>query len=120
MAEKRTLIFIFLLVGGIATVIGGMFTSLIGLLFHNAFNPAGAMQLIPIYNTFSFYSLLGMISGIMLIVSALEVHHNRKKNSIKYWSTVALAFTIISLFDGGGLVLGFILGIIGSLIGLTE
>ena len=118
MADKRTLIFIFLLLGGIVTLIGGVFTSFISLVLHNASNPIP--QMIPIYNTFSFYTLLGMISGIMLMVSAIEVHHNRRKGSIKYWSTVALAFTIISLFDGGGLVLGFILSIIGSLIGLTE
>ena len=118
MADKRTLIFIFLLIGGIATLMSAIATSLLSLVFHNAVT--AAIQVIPIYNTFSFYSLLGMISGIMLIVAAMEVHHKRKKNSIKYWSTVALAFTIISLFDGGGLVLGFILGIIGSLIGLTD
>jgi len=119
MADKRTLIFIFLLIGGIVTLIGGVASSFITLALQGG-PIAAAAQFIPIYNTFSFYTLLGMISGIMLIVSALEVHHNRKKGAIKYWSTVALAFTIISLFDGGGLVLGFILSIIGSMIGLME
>ncbi|HVC58547.1 MAG TPA: hypothetical protein VND15_03680 [Candidatus Acidoferrales bacterium] len=117
MADKRTLIFIFLLMGGIATLMGGIASTFISLALHST---SAVAQFIPIYNTFSFYSLLGMMSGIMLVIAALEVHHNRRKGSIKYWSTVALAFAVISLFDGGGLVLGFILAIIGSMIGLTE
>jgi hypothetical protein len=118
MADRRTLVFILMLLGGIVTLIGGMITAIISLVLHNASSP-GITQIIPIYNTFSFYTLLGMISGIMLMVGAIEVHHNRKKGAIKYWSTVGLAFAIISLFDGGGLVLGFVLAIIASLIGLS-
>lgn len=118
MAERRTLVFILMLIGGIVTLIGGMVSAIISLILHNASNP-GVLQVIPIYNTFSFYTLLGMISGIMLMVGAIEVHHNRKKGVIRYWSTVGMAFAIISLFDGGGLVLGFVLAIIASLIGLS-
>ena len=63
--------------------------------------------------------IVGAISGLIIIVCALMLHTGDKHRTRK-WSIVALIFAVISLAAGGGYALGFIMGIVGSIMGLLP
>jgi hypothetical protein len=62
--------------------------------------------------------IVGIITGIIMIVSAVMVN-TTDKSKIKTWSIIGLVFSIVSLLGGGGVIIGFLLGLIGGILGLT-
>lgn len=66
----------------------------------------------------SIYGIIGILIGLIIIVSAIMLN-STDKTKIRNWSIVALIFSIISLVFGGGFIIGFVLGLIGSILGLT-
>ncbi|MCL4411602.1 hypothetical protein M1329_01555, partial [Candidatus Marsarchaeota archaeon] len=62
--------------------------------------------------------VLGIVSGIIMILASVMLY-NTNVSKVKTWSIIALVFSIISLGAFGGFVIGFILGLIGSILGLT-
>lgn len=103
--------YILILIGGIFVLIGGVFTSIFGnlMMFHMR----------PILGIFAYMGvIIGVISGIIMIISAVKLNNRRSDRST--WAVIALVFTVLSLLDMGGFGIGFLLGIIGSLIELTR
>ncbi len=108
MANKPTAAFVLLLIGGIFVLLEGLALSAIGAL----------ATLIIASGIGALAGILGIITGIVMIVSALMVN-TTDKSKIKTWSIIGLVVSIVSLLGGGGVILGFLLGLIGAILGLT-
>ncbi len=102
----------FVLVGGAFILIGGIL-SIMGLPSALALsNGALAVKLVgapDIYN-----GIIGVVSGISLILSSLFISM-RTLDRIQLLSIIVLIFSIISLLDGGGFLVGFALAFAGAL-----
>lgn len=112
-------VFLFTLVGGIFILIGGIVSTYFGpgRLPLGYTNNAGAIGFLG--NFSAFYGFIGILSGFLLLVCAYELR-TRDKMKVKIWSTVALGASILSIFDLGGFIIGFIIAVIGSIIGLMD
>ncbi len=55
----------------------------------------------------------GIICGIVVIVMGLLVY-TRPRHHVA-WGLLAILFSILSIFGGGGLIIGLIIGIIGGI-----
>lgn len=118
MGEKPTSAFILSLIGGILILLSG-------LVFAVFFGLLGAMvSLVPIIGA-PFGGLLiglgivGLIFGILVIIGAFMINSG-EKGKVTTGSIIVLVFSILSLFVvGGGFIIGFLLALIGSILGLT-
>ena len=59
--------------------------------------------------------IVGIIFGLVVLLGAVWM---KKPEKAKKGSIIVLVLSIISIFTGGGFILGLILGIIGGAIGL--
>ena len=110
MAGKPTAAFALVLIGGILVLIGGLVTLALGAVT-SVVSSIGGLGV-------ATDGALGLIFGVIMIVSALMLNNTDKKK-VTMWSVIALIFSLLSLANGGGFVIGFILGLIGSILGLT-
>jgi len=63
------------------------------------------------------FSILGFISGVVLLLGALMVYDRPSEAST--WGAVILTFSVLSLIGMGGFFLGAILGVLGGVLALT-
>jgi len=61
--------------------------------------------------------VIGIIFGLVVILGATWM---KKPEKAKKGSIIVLVLSIISIFMGGGFILGLILGIIGGAIGISK
>ena len=61
---------------------------------------------------------VGLILGFIVLLGALMLHY--KPANKKAWGIMIIAFSIPSVIMGGGFIIGFILGIIGGKLALSE
>jgi ABC-type Mn2+/Zn2+ transport system permease subunit len=61
--------------------------------------------------------IVGIIFGLVVLLGAVWM---KKPEKAKKGSIIVLVLSIISIFTGGGFILGLILGIIGGAIGLSK
>lgn len=118
LAEKPTAAFVLSLIAGVLILLGGIFGAIISII-------GGAIiGVIPglgwLGGLIVILGLLGLIFGIIVIVGAVMIN-SEERDKVKTGSMIVLIFSILSLFVGGtgGFVVGFILGLIGSILGLT-
>ncbi|MEM2045896.1 MAG: hypothetical protein QXO20_06960 [Candidatus Bathyarchaeia archaeon] len=118
MVEKPTAAFALSLIAGILILLGGIFGAILGTI-------GGVMVgAIPGFGWLGglivALGLLGLIFGILVIVGAVMINSG-EQGKVKTGSIIVLIFSILSLFAGGtgGFVIGFILGLVGSILGLT-
>ncbi|MEM0287661.1 MAG: hypothetical protein QXG05_05795 [Nitrososphaerota archaeon] len=64
------------------------------------------------YFMFGFMAILGLISGIVVLISALMLR--KKLTDYTTWGILIIIFSILSFFGMGGFVIGAVLGIIGG------
>ncbi|MCL4436373.1 MAG: DUF6114 domain-containing protein [Thaumarchaeota archaeon] len=62
-------------------------------------------------------SLLGLVSGILVIIGALMLNTRPAEHTT--WGIIILIFSIISLLGMGGFFIGAILGIVGGALALS-
>lgn len=62
-------------------------------------------------------SLLGLVSGILVIIGALMLNTRPAEHGT--WGTIILIFSVISLLGMGGFFIGAILGIVGGALALS-
>ncbi len=79
----------------------------------NVLNTASLVQLLQVT------LLIGAISGIVVIVSGIAMYAAQPAN-IRRFAILALVFSIISIFGGGGKLIGLVLGVIGSVMALRR
>ena len=118
MAEKPTAAFVLSLIGGILILLGGIFGAIIGII------GGAAMSIVPGFGWLSgliiALGILGLIFGIIVILGAIMINSG-ERGKVRTGSILVLIFSILSLFVGGtgGFIIGFILSLIGSILGLT-
>jgi len=100
---------IFVLIGGLLTIFFGSFFG--GMMFHLGYSFGSGM--------FALMWIFGIVSGLMMMVAASKLNTIKKSETAK-WSAIALMFSILSVIDMGGFGIGFILGIVGSILGLAQ
>ena len=64
------------------------------------------------------FAIISIILGILILVGAVMLY--TKPEQTKTWGTVILVLAVVSLFFGGGFLIGAILGIIGGILALTS
>jgi len=106
--EKPTAAFVLSLIGGILILLGGIFRASVSIFF-------GWLRGLIVILGF-----LGLIFGTIVIIGAIMIHSG-EKDKVRTGSILVLIFSILSLFVGGrgGFIIGFILGLVGSILGLT-
>lgn len=62
--------------------------------------------------------IIGVISGIVLMLAGIMVYRTPAK--AKMWGIIGIVFAVISLFGGGGFLIGFILALIGGIMALVS
>lgn len=115
MPEKRpTAAFVLSLIGGIFILLGSIVTAVLAGIFGEA------MMFIPFFGAILIVmGILGLISGIIILIGAVMINSG-DPSKVRTGSIIVLVFSILSLiFAGGGFIIGFILALIGSILGLV-
>jgi hypothetical protein len=116
LADKPTAAMVLSLIGGIFVILGGLFIAFVGsfvasfgYLANGGANPGTAVTIVGV---------VGIIFGIIMIVGAAMMYSNPK--SAKMWGIIVLILSILSWFTAvGGLVIGFLLGLIGGILAIV-
>lgn len=66
---------------------------------------------------FSAMQGLGLISGALILIGAIMLY-SRPEQSLA-WGLVVLVFSVLSLFAGGGFLVGAALGLVAGILALT-
>jgi len=110
MVEKPTAAFALSLVGGIFILLGGIVYAAVGSII--AFLPFAGAALVAL-------GIFGLICGLLTILGAVWINSG-ETDKVRNGSILVLIFSILSWFGAaGGFFLGFILGLIGAILGLT-
>ncbi|MDE1811219.1 MAG: hypothetical protein KGH66_04205 [Candidatus Micrarchaeota archaeon] len=127
MAKSATAIFALTLIGGILVLLVALFLLAAAYLFPSIINAEAGTQISGTHGistaatsltaAASAEGIIGLISGIVLIVSAVMIRRG-DASKIKKFSILALVFSIISFFGGAGFYIGLVLALIGSILGL--
>jgi hypothetical protein len=127
--ERPTAAFLLSLVGGIFILLGGGVMSMFGPFgFGNMMG--GYRGMMGGYYSgygygmmggfgFGMFGILGLIFGIIVIISAFMLNSKPQEHST--WGILIVIFSVLSIFGGtmGGFGVGLILGLIGGILGIT-
>jgi len=104
------------LIGGICVILGGAFIAFVGSLVSsfgylaNGGTSGGS--------TVAAFGVVGIIMGLIMVVGAFMLYS--KPSSAKMWGIIILILSILSWVTAvGGLVIGFILGLIGGILAIV-
>ena len=98
----------------VLSIIAGIFVILGGLIMA----AIGAIVSIFAFGVGAIFGLLGIVWGIIILVGAINLRSHPEQRMT--WGAIILIFSIISWFGGiGGLLIGFLLGLIGGILALT-
>ncbi|MEM3383061.1 MAG: hypothetical protein QXL52_04540 [Nitrososphaerales archaeon] len=116
MAEKPTAAFILSLIGAILIILDGLWVAI-------AFSILGGISfMLPglelLGGLFLIIGVVAIVLGVLTLVGAFMMNTSNK-NKVKTGAILVLIFSIISLIVGGGFIIGFILCLVGSILGLT-
>lgn len=128
MSEKPTAAFVLSLISGILVILTALImflvVGLLSLIFGELSESLPGFPGIPyplelIGAWIAIIGVVGLIFGVLILVGAVMIHSGEPKK-VKTGSILVLIFSILSLFTvGGGFFIGFILGLIGGILGLT-
>jgi hypothetical protein len=120
MGEKPTAAFVLSLIGGIIILLVGVFVTIAALAigaytdyFGGLYDVSGLGTLLLIF------AIFGLVCGI-LVVAGAAMMYSEKIGRVRAGAILVLIFSILSWFGTtGGLIVGFILGLIGAILGLV-
>ena len=115
-AAKPTATIILISIGGILILLNGIL-AIFGLPLGFTFID-GHMMIQILYGISVYHGIIETLAGIVLVVAAAKINTNGR-DAVQNWSIVTLAFSVISLIGGGGLLAGFVLAFIGSIFGIA-
>lgn len=116
MGEKPTAAFALSLVGAIFIILGGLVYMVLFSFIGGAFDFIGMGG---VGDIFVIMGVLGLIWGILVLVGAIMMNSG-DPGKVRTGSILVLIFSIISWFGAaGGFFIGFLLGLIGAILGLT-
>ncbi len=121
MAGKPLISAVLLIIAGVIILAAGIHTiGAVNVLNSSAFRAnntynstlfAGASTVIDIS------AGIGIVCGIILMISGIAAYVY--SNKIKLIGIVALIFSLVSLLNGGGYLIGFIVGLAGSILAIV-
>ena len=116
MAERPTAAFVLSLVGGVFYILGGAFIAFLATVVGSLASLVGAGYLgLGIVGL----GTIGLVSGIVILVGAVMMNSS-DKSKVRTGSILVLVFTLVgAAFTIGGFFIGFILALIGAILGLT-
>ena len=110
MSEKPSAAFVLSLIAGIFILIGGLAIAAVGAIF--VFLPVAGAAIAAI-------GVFGIICGLLTILGAIWINSGQK-DKVRNGAILVLIFSILSWVGAiGGFFLGFLLGLIGSILALT-
>ena len=116
MGQKPTTAFVLSLIGGIIYLLIGVIVAAVSSVLGGM---AGMTGFPGIGMGVAIIGSVGLISGIVMIVGAAMLY-SPETGRVRTGSVLVLIFTIVgALFTFGGIIVGFILALIGSILGLT-
>lgn len=105
--QRPTAAFVLSLIGGLIIFFTGIVLSFIG-----------AIVTIFIGGIGGIIGIFGIVWGILVIIGAIMMYTRPDQHVI--WGIVVLIFSILSWFGAaGGLIIGFILALIGGILGIV-
>jgi len=105
-SNRPTTAFILSLIGGILVLLVSLGLAVIGAALTFFLAGIGGV-----------FGLWGVVCGIIMIVGGMMMNSHPDQHTV--WGTIVLVFSILSLASSGGLVIGFILGLIGGALGIA-
>jgi len=112
MAEKPTAAFALSLIGGIFILLGGI-------VYIAAGSAVGILGYGLGGSVIAGLGVFGLVCGILTILGAVWIN-NGEKGKVRNGAILVLIFSILSWIGGaGGFFIGFLLGLIGAILGLT-
>ncbi|MGA2791893.1 MAG: DUF6114 domain-containing protein [Candidatus Bathyarchaeia archaeon] len=130
--EKPGTAFVLSLIGGIFILLGGGAMTMLGSWMGNygygmmgSYGGWGGMMrpgfgmMGGLEYGFAFLGVLGLIFGLIVIISALMLNSKPEQHST--WGILIIVFSVLSVFGSamGGFGIGLILGLIGGILGVT-
>ena len=113
---KPTVAFVLSLIAGIIYLIIGLIVAAASSLVGSLSSVTGASA---IGTVVAVVGGIGVVCGIVMIVGSLMMN-SENRSKVRTGAVLVLVFTIIgALFTVGGFVIGFILGLVGSILGLA-
>ena len=98
----------------VLSIIAGLFIILGGFIMA----AIGAVVSFFAFGVGAIYGLLGIIWGVIILFSAINLRSHPEQRMT--WGVIILIFSIVSWFGGlGGLLIGFLLGLLGGILALT-
>lgn len=122
MSERPTAAFVLSLISGILVLLTGILILVAAGLISSL--GEGHMPGVPyplelIGSLITVIGVVGLIFGILILVGATMIYSG-EPSKVRIGSILVLIFSILSLLTvGGGFLIGFILGLIGGILGLT-
>ena len=113
--KQPTAAFAVSLIAGILILINGAVLGVIGSFVTKVVNDPTATLVLS--SIFPALMISGIILGIIVIIAAVMLYRNPAQKTL--WGVVILVLSIISIFGGGGFIIGLILGIIGGILALS-
>lgn len=120
MEEKPTTAFILSLIGGILIFLGTLYFVISNVVLWSIFASLGFLGFPPINIALVVaLSLWGVICGTLTVVGAILIDSG-EIHKVKNGSILVLVFSILSWIGAdAGLLVGFVLGLVGAILGLT-
>jgi hypothetical protein len=116
MGEKPTAAFALSLIGAIFIILGGLVYVALGAWLGSAIDFIG---LGGWGYSLMIFGVLGLVWGILTLIGAIMINSG-EPSKVKTGSILVLIFSIISWVGAlGGFFIGFLLGLIGAILGLT-
>jgi hypothetical protein len=132
--EKPTAAFVLSLIAGIFMVLGGGTRSMMGSFFgpygYGMMGGYGGWGMMGYGYSgygygrmsgygFGLFGVLGLIFGVIVIVSAIML--NRRPQEHSTWGVLIVIFSVLSILGGatGGFGVGLILGLVGGVLAIT-
>ncbi|MBO3754174.1 MAG: hypothetical protein FGF53_04765 [Candidatus Brockarchaeota archaeon] len=121
MAEKPTAAFILSLIGAALIILNALilafFTTLVGVALGVSGRALGVF--LPRLGSLVFLlGIGGLVIGVIVLAGAFMIN-SEDKSRVTTGSLIVLVFSIISFFIGGGFIIGLLLCVVGSILGLT-
>ncbi|MCW4045310.1 MAG: DUF6114 domain-containing protein [Candidatus Bathyarchaeota archaeon] len=116
MDEKPTAAFVLSLLGAIFIIIGGLVYAVVFSIIGGVFDFIGFGGLGGLITILGF---LGIVWGVLVLIGAIMMN-SEDKSKVRTGSILVLIFSILSWVGAaGGIFIGFLLGLIGGILGLT-
>lgn len=107
--DHPTVAFGLSLVAGLLVFIGGAFLMIVG-------SAASSVGLYAAGGLLGGLGFLGVLFGVILIVLAVQLYRNPELHTP--YGIGILLLSLVSIFTGGGFILGLILGVIGGILAI--